>query len=126
VDRISPSRDTPALLTSRATLLKIGKLPKVVNCVEFANLHEPCADTFHDFSSRREALLPVGLPLEQGSRVKCVRSQLEDTSELTWRRGWPEAEFLHERGALASDQGFEFLVEGREIWVRLDAVETAW
>jgi hypothetical protein len=37
--------------------------------------------------------------------------------------GGPEGEFLHEGGAFAVNEGFEFLVEGGEIGVVVDGVE---
>lgn len=52
-----------------------------------------------------------------------VRSQLEDTAELTWWRGRPETELLHERRLLAGDERLELGVEGWEVGVILDGVE---
>jgi len=39
--RLAPSRHAPALLTARATLLQIRKLPQVVDSVEIADLDKP-------------------------------------------------------------------------------------
>ena len=55
--------------------------------------------------------------------MQCVRAQFKDSAEMTWRRGGPEGEFLHERAFFAAYQFFEFAVEGREVWVLLNGVE---
>ena len=54
--------------------------------------------------------------------MKCVRAQLEDAAELTWWRGRPEAELLHERGVLVGDKRLKLSIEGCEFWMVLDGV----
>lgn len=80
---LAPPGHAPALLAPCSSLLQVGELPEVVNHVQVAvierlvrlaaekrvsrvlpDLHEPSANTFHDLSACRKALLPVCLPLE--------------------------------------------------------------
>lgn len=79
--------------------------------------------TLHNLSPRREALLPVRLPLQQVTRMQRVGSQLKDTAELTRWRSRPEAELLHEGRLLAGDERLELGVESRKVGVVLDRVE---
>lgn len=78
---------------------------------------------FHDLLPRLQALTPVVLPLEQIARVKCVSPQLEHASELSRRGGRPEAELLHETGALRLDELLKLVVELGEVGVALNCVE---
>lgn len=63
------------------------------------------------------------LPLEQIARVQCVSPQLEHTSQLSRRGGRPEAELLHEAGALRLDEFLELVIEFGEFGVVLNIVE---
>jgi hypothetical protein len=95
MDRLAPSPDAPALLSTDLALLQIRKLPQVVHGIQLADLDEPGADAFHDLPPRFEASAPVGFPFEQVSWVQGVGAQLEDAAELAGGRGGPEGEFLH-------------------------------
>ena len=55
--------------------------------------------------------------------MKCVGTQFKDAAQLTRWGGGPEGEFLHQRGALGVDEGFDFLVEGREFGVMVNSVQ---
>lgn len=79
--------------------------------------------TFHDLLPRLQALTPVVLPLQQIAGVKGVRPQFEDASELSRRGSRPEAELLHEAGALGADEFLESAVKLGEFGVVLDGVE---
>lgn len=65
----------------------------------------------------------MSLPIEKISGVESVGAQLKEATELSRGGGGPEREFLHKRGLLLCDQGFEFFVKGRKVRVRGDAVE---
>lgn len=69
------------------------------------------SNTFHNLLPRLQALTPVVLPLEQIARMQCVSPQLKHASELSRRGGRPEAELLHEAGALRLDELLELAVE---------------
>lgn len=113
VNCLAPSWYAPALLSPGAALLEVGELPQVVDFVESSYLNEPCcgnvstrelashvephtSHSLHDFSSSSQTLLPVRLPFQEVARVQSVGSKLKDATQLSRRRSWPEAEFLHE------------------------------
>lgn len=121
--RLSPAFYAPALLTANLAFLQISKLPQMMHCVEVANLHKPRAHPFHHLTPRLETAPPVGLPLEQVAWVQRVRPQLEQATQFTWWGRGPEAEFLHERGALAMDEAAELLLEVRVFGVAGDRVQ---
>lgn len=121
--RISPTFDTPALLSAKLTFLQIGKLPQVMHCVQLADLHEPCPHALHDLATCLESATPVRLPFQQIAWVKSVRPQFKDSTERAGRCGWPERELLHEGCALSSDKRLELFVEIGEFRVVLDGVE---
>lgn len=123
VHRLTPALDAPALLASHLALFEIRELPQVVDRVQLAYLHEPGANALHDLPARLEAAPPVCLPLEQISRVQGVGAELEETTQLAGRRGWPEGELLHERGALGVDEGLELRIELGKARVVLDVVK---
>ncbi len=66
---VSPSFNTPRLLSLPFPFLQICKLPQVVNCVQIPDLHEPCTYAFHHLPSGRQSLPPVRLPFEKVSRM---------------------------------------------------------
>lgn len=70
--RVAPALNRPALFSARSSLLQVGKLPEVMDCVELANLDKPGANTLHDLSSSLESPSPVGLPLQQVTGVESV------------------------------------------------------
>lgn len=140
--RIAPPWHAPALLATCPTLLEIRELPKVVHDIEVADLREPCSHawnyvstvspwigklkgklTFHHLSPCSQTLLPMCLPLEQVARVECVRAQLKDTTQLSWRGRRPEPELLHQRRLLAGDELLKLAVELGELGVILDRVK---
>lgn len=55
--------------------------------------------------------------------MECVSPQLKHASELSRRGGRPEAELLHEAGALRLDELLELAVEFSEFGVVRDRVE---
>lgn len=122
VDSVAPALDRPALLASLAALLEVGKLPEMVDRVEVADLDEPGADALHDFTTSLEATTPVRLPLEQVSRVQRVRSELENTAELSGRSCGPEGKLLHQRHVLTVDERVELAVEFGEAGIMRDGV----
>lgn len=63
------------------------------------------------------------LPLKQITRVQCVSPQLEHAPQLSRRGGRPEAELLHEAGALRLDEFLELVVEFGEFGVVLNVVK---
>jgi hypothetical protein len=65
----------------------------------------------------------VRLPLEEISRVQCVRPKLKQSTETARRGGGPERELLHQRSPLALNQALEFAIELTELWVLRDVVE---
>lgn len=125
VHRVSPTLDTPALLSSDLSLLQIGKLPEMMHRIQLTNLYKPRTDALHDLSTGLEPTPPMRLPFEQVARVQSVGAEFEEAAQRARGRGRPEGEFLHERGAFAVDQGLELLVEGGEVGVVLDVVQRA-
>ena len=123
VNRVGPSVDAPGFFATDLALLEVGKLPHVVHSVELTDLDEPRSDAFHDLTTRGQATSPVRLPLQQVSWVQGVRTKLEDATKTAGRGGWPEAELLHQGGALRGDKRLELAVKGREIRVLADFVE---
>lgn len=111
VDSVAPALDGPALLTSLAAFLKVGKLPEVVDSVEIANLDEPGANALHNFTTSLEATAPVRLPLEQVARMQRVRSELKNTAELSGRSCGPERKLLHQRNVLTVNERVELAVK---------------
>lgn len=123
VNGLGPAFNLPRLFPTDFALFQVRKLPQVVHRVQVANLHEPCAHTFHHLPTSCEATSPVRLPFEEVSGVKSVRSELEDTSQAAgWGRG-PEREFLHEGCFLALDQLLQLAVEFGELRVLRDAMQ---
>ena len=55
--------------------------------------------------------------------MECVSSQLKHASELSRRGGRPEAELLHEAGALRLDELLQLVIEFGKLGVVLDRVE---
>ena len=55
--------------------------------------------------------------------MKGVGTQFEDAAQLTRWGGRPEREFLHQRGALGVDEGFDLLIKGREFGVMVNSVQ---
>ena len=80
-------------------------------------------NTFHDLLPRLQALTPVVLPLEQIARMECVSPQLKHTSKLSRRSSRPEAELLHEAGALRLDELLQLAVEFGKFRVVRDRIE---
>ena len=64
MNSVTPSLNAPRKLSSRFSLLEVCKLPKMVDCVQVANLHEPSSDALHHLTSCLQPFSPVGLPLE--------------------------------------------------------------
>ena len=83
MDGITPTFHTPTLLSPHLPFLQICKLPQVVNCIQIANLHKPCAHSFHNFTPSFETPAPMRFPLQQVSRVECIGAEFEDAAELT-------------------------------------------
>ena len=75
----------------------------MMHSVKVSDLTKPSTDAFHDFPACFQASSPVGLPFEEIAWVEGVGSQFEETAEPPGWRGWPEGEFLHERGSLRCD-----------------------
>lgn len=120
---LSPSLNTPRLLTADLALLQVGELPEVVDSVQVANLHKPRTNAFHHLATGGKSPTPVGLPLQQVARVQGVRPELEQTTKTAGWGGWPERELLHEGGLLALDQAFELAIEISELGVFRDVVK---
>lgn len=74
VHSISPTLNTPRLLSPQSSLLQVCELPEVVDCVEISYLHKPGTNSLHDFLSCFQSLSPVSLPFEEVTRVESVRS----------------------------------------------------
>ena len=91
--------------------------------VQLPDLYEPCTNSLHDLPPCIESLPPVSFPFEQVAGVEGVGAELEEATELAWRGGGPEGEFLHEGGLFAGYKGFESVVEVGEVRVRGDRVE---
>lgn len=125
MNSLSPSGYTPAILPANLSLFQVGELPQMVDGVQVAHLYEPGTHTLHNFSASLEAPTPMCLPLEQISGLKLVRPQLKETTQLSRRRGRPEAEFLHQRRLLFVDQGPELAVEVRKFGVLRDGIQGA-
>lgn len=123
VNRLSPALVAPALLATDLALLEVGKLPQMMDRVEVTDLDEPSSNSFHDFAAGLESSAPVRLPLEQVAWVQRVGAKLEKAAELAGWGGWPEAELLHQRGALALDELLESLVEGGEVGMARDRMQ---
>jgi hypothetical protein len=121
--RITPSLNSPALLSPLLPLLQIGKLPKMMHGIQLPNLDKPSADTFHDFTSCFQALAPVCFPFEEISGMQSIGAELEEAAELARWCGRPEGEFLHEGDTLGSYEFLEGFVEGGEVGVLGDGVE---
>lgn len=96
MDRIRPAGYAPRILTTDLPLLQVGKLPEVVDRVKVADLHEPSPNALHHLAPSLQAPAPVGLPLEQIARAKCVGPELEDTAKVSGRCRGPEAKLLHQ------------------------------
>lgn len=123
--RLSPARYAPAVLSADLSLLQIGKLPQVVNSVQIADLHKPRTHALHDLSAGLEAPAPMCLPLEEVSGVKLVRPQLEEPTQLSWRRSGPEAKLLHQGCLFLVDQGTQLAVKVRKFRVLRNRVQRA-
>jgi hypothetical protein len=95
VYRFTPAGHAPALLSTRASFLKVGELPEVMDGIEVSNLHEPGTHPFHDLLSGTQTSAPVSLPLQEVARVQGVRTKLEDSTKLAGSSCGPEGEFLH-------------------------------
>jgi hypothetical protein len=102
---------------SGRTLLKsnVSVKSSLISMIEKWQLTSSYA--FHDLLPRLQALTPVVLPLEQIARMECVSPQLKHASQLSRRGGRPEAELLHEAGALRFDKFLELAVEFCEFGV---------
>lgn len=123
VNRLRPPLNAPRLLTADLALLQVGKLPQMVDGVEITNLDEPCTHALHDLPARLEASTPMRFPLKEIAGVEGVRSKLEQSTEATWRGCRPERKLLHKGCLLTLDQGSEFLVKLRELWVARNGIQ---
>lgn len=119
----TPARHAPALLSARASFLKVGELPKVMDGVQISNLDEPGAYTFHNLLSGTQTSAPMSLPLQEVARVQGVRTKLEDSTKLTGSSCGPEGEFLHQGCLLRVDQRLELAIKLGEVRVVLNGVQ---
>ena len=111
MDGTVPARLVPALFAGNLPLPQVMELPEVVNTIQRPYLCEPCTDSLHDLTPSGNARTPMRFPFKKISRMKDIRTELKDSTEVARRCGRPERELLHQVGATAFQEFRKLLLE---------------